>query len=113
MDVRFFFAQEIANKWAVFYQQQERNPNQPKNMAAVNAAQLAGYGQLSIFSDLEIISTYAKIYSLDPDTVYTKSNVDTVFNLLRLKKENDEYQERFNHYYQKLANENTGHNKRR
>lgn len=68
-------------------------------------AQLAGVSKLAPYADINIIKQYAKLFSMNPDIVYTDVSFDTVAIFLNSEKETDEYLERYNHIYQELSND--------
>jgi len=51
--------------------------------------------RLSIFDDLSIIGKYAQKFGRDPDYVYDNTSFGTIAEFMRMWKEEEEYNERF------------------
>lgn len=61
---------------------------------------MARVNLLNGFDDLSMIDTFARRFSQHPDEVCDNTPFGTVVNFLEMWKEQDEYQERFNFFWQ-------------
>jgi hypothetical protein len=64
---------------------------------------MANVNRLKRFSYQSIVKRYAILFGLDPDYVFDNTSMDTVLGMLEEQKEEDEFGERYNHFYQRMS----------
>ena len=72
---------------------------QPKADTKKTIAQMARVQRLAPFQDLDIIDRYASRFGLDPDWVSENTSFGTLTNFLVKWKEQDEFNERFQYFW--------------
>jgi hypothetical protein len=80
----------------------EPNKEQPKADVRRSVAALAKVNRLYPFDDLSLIDKYARRFGLDPDWVYHNTAFGTITGFHVMWKEQEEYQERFEHIYREV-----------
>lgn len=73
---------------------------QPKADIKKTISQMARVQRLSRFDDLDIVERYAAKFGQDADWVYDHTSFGTITNFLVKWKEQDEFNERFQYFWE-------------
>lgn len=64
---------------------------------------MASVSRLKRFNYQSIIKKYSILFGLDPDYVFENTSMDTVIGMLEEQKEEDEFNDRFTHFYKRMS----------
>lgn len=64
---------------------------------------MAGVDRLKRFNYQSIVKKYSILFGLDPDYVFDVVSMDTVLGMLEEQKEEDEFNDRFTHFYKRMS----------